>query len=80
MSNAGDSERIRGSLLKLYRGGGLVVAHSSERPQPHGSSLLTSGALRLIQTFQRNGSIETPSRNAPTEEIWFRKVKPSVGR
>ncbi len=31
-SNAGDSERIRGSVAKLCRGGGHDVAHSSERP------------------------------------------------
>ena len=31
-SNAGDSERIRGSVRKLCRGGGQDVAHSSERP------------------------------------------------
>src|SRR5688572_24297480 len=44
-SNAGDSERIRGSEWKLWRGGGLLVAHSSERPQPHGSSRAISGPL-----------------------------------
>jgi hypothetical protein len=26
----------------------LLVAHSSERPQPHGSSFSTSGARRLM--------------------------------
>ncbi len=45
-SKAGDSERIRGMRVKLWRGGGLLVAHSSERPQPHGSSSSTGGALR----------------------------------
>ena len=45
-SNAGDSERIRGMVTKLWRGGGQLVAHSSERPQPHGSSTSTSGARR----------------------------------
>jgi hypothetical protein len=33
-SNAGDSERIRGIDTKLCRGGGLDVAHSSDRPGP----------------------------------------------
>ena len=47
-SKAGDSERIRGMVTKLCRGGGQLVAHSSERPQPHGSSTSTSGALREI--------------------------------
>ncbi len=31
-SNAGRSERIRGSEVKLCRGGGELVAHSSELP------------------------------------------------
>ncbi|WP_336605745.1 helix-turn-helix transcriptional regulator [Streptomyces sp. BA2] len=31
-SNAGDSERIRGSVTKLWRGTGQEVAHSRERP------------------------------------------------
>ena len=31
-SNAGRSERIRGMLLKLCRGGGQEVAHSSDAP------------------------------------------------
>ena len=31
-SNAGDSERMRGIDVKLWRGGGHEVAHSSERP------------------------------------------------
>ena len=31
-SKAGDSERIRGIDVKLCRGGGQLVAHSSERP------------------------------------------------
>ena len=29
---------IRGSSVKLCRGGGQLVAHSSELPKPHGSS------------------------------------------
>jgi hypothetical protein len=32
MSKAGDSERMRGIDVKLWRGGGQEVAHSSERP------------------------------------------------
>src|SRR5699024_5119906 len=31
-SNAGRSERMRGSDVKLWRGGGQEVAHSSEPP------------------------------------------------
>ena len=50
-SNAGDSERIRGIDTKLWRGGGQLVAHSRERPQPHGSSTPTSGELRVIHTL-----------------------------
>ncbi len=47
-SNAGRSERIRGSDTKLCRGGGQLVAHSRDRPQPHGSSLSTMGAERAV--------------------------------
>ena len=32
-SNAGDSERIRGIEMKLWRGGGHEVAHSSDRAE-----------------------------------------------
>ncbi len=34
-------ERIRGSSVKLCRGGGHEAAHSSEFPWPHGSSTVT---------------------------------------
>ena len=34
--------------VKLCRGGGHEVAHSSERPQPHGSSTVTRGAVRAV--------------------------------
>ena len=40
-SKAGRSERIGGSSVKLCRGGGQLVAHSSELPWPHGSSTVT---------------------------------------
>src|SRR5699024_7983204 len=76
-SSAGLMERTRGSESKLWRGGGQLVAHSSERPQPHGSLTLTGSDLRVIHTFHMNGSIETPSRNAPNVETWLRSVKPS---
>jgi hypothetical protein len=76
----GPSERILGSCVKLWRGGGHVVAHSRERPQPHGSSLVTFGLFRLFQTFQKKTSVEAPSRNAPAEDIWFPRVKPSLGK
>jgi hypothetical protein len=45
-SNAGDSERMRGIDVKLCRGGGQLVAHSSERPQPHGSLTVTTLGAR----------------------------------
>jgi hypothetical protein len=32
---------MRGIEVKLCRGGGLDVAHSSELPKPHGSSAVT---------------------------------------
>ena len=50
-SNAGASDRIRGIEVKLCRGGGQDVAHSSDRPQPHGSSTPTSGLFRLFHTL-----------------------------
>ena len=39
-SNAGRSERTRGSDRTLCRGGGELVAHSSELEHPHGSPAL----------------------------------------
>src|SRR3954452_17297334 len=71
-SNAGDSERMRGMDVKLWRGGGHEVAHSSDRAVPHGSSTVTLGARRaVIQTFQRNGSIDTARIAAPNVESSF---------
>src|ERR1039458_5732200 len=43
---AGRSDRIRGIRVKLCRGGGHEVAHSSELPQPHGSSTVTCSPYR----------------------------------
>ncbi|CAM5483000.1 Cytochrome b6 [Streptomyces avidinii] len=48
-SNAGESVRIRGSAWKLCRGGGQPVAHSRERPQPHGSSDVTRTPMRAVR-------------------------------
>src|SRR5215218_9301724 len=80
-SNAGRSERIRGRLTKLCRGGGQEVAHSSDAPYPQGSSTFTRAPVRQVfQTLYMNGSVEAPSRNAPAVEIWFSRVKPSPGR
>ncbi|MCY1462944.1 hypothetical protein D9M71_807730 [compost metagenome] len=47
-SSAGRSERIRGSEVKLWRGGGQDVAHSREAPKPHGSSTSTRSLLRQV--------------------------------
>src|SRR5215213_7578537 len=80
-SNAGRSERMRGSVTKLCRGGGQEVAHSSDAPYPQGSSTFTRAPVRQVfQTLYMNGSVEAPSRNAPAVEIWFSRVKPSPGR
>ena len=66
---------------KLCRGGGHEVAHSSERPKPQGSSASTLGArLAVRYTFQRKGSVDRPSRNAPIVEMVFKVVKPSLAR
>ena len=71
---------MRGIEVKLCRGGGQLVAHSNEPPYPHGSSVFTSGALRVIQILSRKGIVEKASRNAPTVEIMFMPVKPSLAR
>ena len=66
---------------KLRSGGGLDVAHSSDMPWPHGSSTSTTRpALYDLYTFQMNGSVDAPRMKAPTEEIMFQVVKPSLGR
>jgi hypothetical protein len=54
------------------------VAHSSDRPQPHGSSVSTRGACRVFHTLYRNGIIEAPSTNAPMLDTTFSVVKPSL--
>ena len=78
---AGDSERIRGRRTKLCRGGGQDVAHSMERPHPHGSSTVTLGAcLAVLYTFQRNGNVDAPRMKAPIVEIVFDVVNPSEAR
>ena len=78
---AGRSERMLGIRSKLRRGGGQLVAHSSELPCPHGSSTVTIGpALYDFQTLYRNGRVEMPTMNEPTVEIVFSVVNPSVGR
>src|SRR6185312_13233079 len=75
-SNAGDSERMRGSEVKLWRGGGHEVAHSSEAPKPQGSSTLTFSPLRQVMyTFQNHGIMDAPSRTEPIVENWFIQVK-----
>ncbi len=80
-SNAGRSDRIRGSDVKLCRGGGQEVAHSSEQPYSHGSSTSTVfGFLWVIHMFQKKIRVEAPRTNELTEEIWFSAVKPSLGR
>ena len=80
-SNAGRSERIRGMRTKLCRGGGHDVAHSSDAPQPHGSSTPTSGACRhVFQTLKKNGNMESPRMKAPMVDTVFSVVNPSLGR
>src|ERR1700712_2987217 len=77
-SKAGRSDRIRGSEVKLCRGGGELVAHSSEVPYPHGSSAGgTSPYFSDRNTFQMNGSVDAPRINEPMVENVFRNVKPS---
>jgi hypothetical protein len=71
---------MRGIVKKLWRGGGHVVAHSSDAPYPQGSSTPTKGALRVIQMLAINGIIENASKNDPIVETSFINVKPSVGR
>ena len=47
-SLTGLSDRMRGIDRKLCRGGGQVVAHSSDRPQPQGSSTSTFGERAVL--------------------------------
>src|SRR5690625_7231223 len=61
-SKAGRSERTRGRETKLCRGGGQLVAHSSELEKPHGSSTNTVRGPRVVtETFHRKGSVESRS-------------------
>ena len=71
---------MRGIDVKLWRGGGHDVAHSSDEPYPHGSSTPTNGDLRVIHTLIKNGTIDSASKNEPTVEIIFIPVKPSLAR
>ena len=66
--------------MKLWRGGGQDVAHSSDAPYPQGSSTPTSGDFRVIQTFIKNGIIERANKPEPIVEIVFIVVKPSVAK
>ena len=71
---------MRGSDVKLCRGGGQLVAHSSEPPHPHGSSTVTFGAFfMVVKTFQMKNRVEMPRIAAPTVETMFNVVKPSTG-
>src|SRR5690606_31102716 len=79
-STAGRSLRTRGNDVKLCRGGGLDVAHSSEAPKPQGSSTPTLGASLVCHTFHRNGSVEAANRKELTVETWLSRVKPSSGK
>ena len=65
----------------MCRGGGHDVAHSSDPPNPQGSSTSTFVPWRqVVYTFQKNGIIDTPNNIAPMVEIWFIQVKSSSGR
>src|SRR5699024_1036302 len=80
-SKAGRSERTRGRVTKLCRGGGQEVAHSRELPKPHGSSTVTFGACRqVLYTFHRNGSVEMASSTAEMVDTWFIQTKSGSGR
>ena len=79
-SHTGRFDRIGGSgPSKLVGGGGDVVAHSSVWPS-HGSSPAGSPRRNVRHTFQRNGRIEAPRRNAPMDDSRLRPVKPSLAR
>ena len=71
---------MRGIEVKLWRGGGHEVAHSSEEPYPHGSSTPTNGLLRVIHTLTKKGIIESANKKEPIVDTVFMKVKPSVGK
>jgi hypothetical protein len=67
--------------VKLWRGGGQEVAHSSEPLQPHGSSTVTLGAVfQVLNTFQIKNKVEKPRIAAPVVETMLRVWKPSMGK
>jgi hypothetical protein len=41
---------MRGRSVKLCRGGGQLVAHSRDRPKPHGSSTVHGTIMLLLYT------------------------------
>ncbi len=50
-----------GIRVKLCRGGGQLVAHSSELPKPHGSSSVTLSPCReVMYTFHRKINVDAP--------------------
>ena len=71
---------MRGIDVKLWRGGGQEVAHSSDAPYPQGSSTPTNGDFLVIQTFIKNGIIESANKPEPIVEMVFMVVKPSVAK
>jgi hypothetical protein len=79
-SKAGRSLLILGIDVKLCRGGGHEVAHSSDPPKPQGSSTLTLGEFLLCHILIKNGIIERASSPEPTVEIIFMPVNPSEAK
>ena len=67
--------------VKFSGGGGDAVAHSSVWP-PHGlpGAGVPMRPRRVWSAFQRNGSVDAPSRKAPIVEIWLRPVNPSLSK
>ena len=60
-------------------GGGDGVAHSSVWPAPRRQAPARSPWRHERQTFQRNGSVAAPRRNAPIDEMRLSVVKSSLG-
>src|SRR5438552_1695999 len=67
-SKTGRSERIGGSVSKLYGGGGEVVAHSSVFPS-QGSSPTCSPLMKVATRFRSSGMMLIAIVKAPTVEM-----------
>jgi hypothetical protein len=71
---------MRGSSVKLCRGGGQEVAQRVPEAPRVVDRDHAAVEVALEHAFHRNGSVDTPRMKAPIEEIVFSTVNPSVSR